>query len=154
MLLIKTFVRASAVHGLGLFAAAAIPKHTPIWRFDPWLDRIISPGDLLALPEAAREFVSQYGFRLVDGGWIVDGDNARFMNHGSPPNQGKLEKDAPHTVALRDIAAGEEILCDYYAFDTEAGAKLGADVVPFDGGAPSLTSKPPSSNGNASSGVN
>jgi SET domain-containing protein len=30
------------------------------------------------------------------------------------------------TVALRDLAAGEELTCDYHAFDAEAPAKLGS----------------------------
>ena len=34
------------------------------------------------------------------------------------------------TVALRDIAPGEEITCNYYAYDADADWKLGH--VPYD----------------------
>jgi SET domain-containing protein len=48
------------------------------------------------------------------------------MNHSPAPNTGALP-DAPLpvvTVAMRDIAAGEELTCDYLVFDTEAANKL------------------------------
>jgi len=32
------------------------------------------------------------------------------------------------TVTLRDLAADEEITCDYFAFDDEAARKLGLKV--------------------------
>ena len=49
------------------------------------------------------------------------------MNHSSTPNTGVLPgaDDPGLTVTLRPIAAGEELTCDYIAFDAEAATKLG-----------------------------
>ena len=40
MLLVKTRLGASAIHGIGLFADEFIPKDTVTWRFTPGLDQI------------------------------------------------------------------------------------------------------------------
>jgi hypothetical protein len=48
------------------------------------------------------------------------------MNHDPRPNTGAPAdaREPVTTVALRDIAAGEELTCDYAAFDAVAAAKL------------------------------
>jgi hypothetical protein len=85
-----------------------------------------------ALPGPAKEHVHWFAWwdrnRSV---WVLSGDHACFMNHADTPNTG-VESGAPEgvTVALRDIAAGEELTCDYRAFDGEAGEKLGAAAPP------------------------
>ena len=38
MLYVKTKIRLSKVHGIGLFADENIPKGTVIWRFTPGFD--------------------------------------------------------------------------------------------------------------------
>lgn len=127
MLLIRTRVAPSRIHGLGLFAVDAVPAGTPVWRFQPGFDRVLIPWEVSALPEPAREFVEHYGYRrLSDGVWILSGDHACFMNHALPPNTGTPpgQPDALWTVALRDLAAGEELTCDYFAFDADAARKL------------------------------
>jgi SET domain-containing protein len=50
------------------------------------------------------------------------------MNHADAPNTGvPTEASDPEiTVTLRPIAAGEELTCDYFAFDAQAHAKLGS----------------------------
>ena len=128
MLLIPARVQPSAIHGLGVFAAAFVPRGTPIWRFEPGFDRAFTPAQFAALPELAQAHLRQHAYPdLPAGNWILSGDLTIFMNHASPPNTG-APPDAPlplTTVALRDIAAGEELTCDYYAFDGAAVAKLG-----------------------------
>lgn len=128
MLLISTRVASSRIHGLGLFTLEPVPAGTPVWRFEPGFDHTFSPAAVAALPEPARGHVRWFGFvRPADGFWVLSGDHACFMNHASPPNTG-LPPDGIQTavtVALRDLAAGEELTCDYYAFDGEAARKLG-----------------------------
>ena len=46
--------------------------------------------------------------------YIVCGDNARFMNHSDTPNCDDVDD---LTIALVDIAEGDEITCDYARFD-------------------------------------
>ena len=61
------------------------------------------------------------------GGRVLSGDHTCFMNHAPDPNTGAPSDSTPPNVivALRDIAAGEELTCDYWAFDAEAREKLG-----------------------------
>ena len=127
MLLIRTQVRPSAIHGLGLFTVAAVVRGTPIWRFEPGFDRVFEPAQLAALPSLVRDHLAWFAYvRLMDGARVLSGDHCCFMNHATSPNTGMPpHADADgHTVALRDIAAGEELTCDYFAFDAEAAAKL------------------------------
>lgn len=127
-MLIRVRVLPSRIHGLGLFAVEAIRAGTPIWRFEPGFDRVLSPAAVAALPAPAQAHVRWYGFvRSQDGAWVLSGDHACFMNHSPAPNTGAIQagRSDGTTVALRDIAAGEELTCDYRAFDLEAAQKLG-----------------------------
>jgi uncharacterized protein len=64
MLLVKTYVDRSAIHGLGVFAAEFIRKGTKIWRFVEGFDRAYSPKEFARLPKAARDFLKDYGYRV------------------------------------------------------------------------------------------
>jgi uncharacterized protein len=131
MLLIPTRAGPSAIHGLGLFTDAPVAAGAPVWRFEPGFDQAFTPAQFDALPAPAREYLRHYAFRDGrDGAWVLSGDHSRFMNHDPRPNTGAPAGagEPVTTVALRDIAAGEELTCDYFAFDAEAAAKLsGAD---------------------------
>ena len=131
MLLVKTRVAPSAIHGLGLFAAEFIPRGAAVWRFAPGFDREFPPEAFAALPSAAQAHTRWFAFvDRASGRWILSGDHACFMNHAPTPNTGAAVNSLPPitTVTLRDIAAGEELTCDYRAFDAEAGWKLGTDA--------------------------
>lgn len=128
MLLIETRVAPSAIHGLGLFAVKKIPRGTPVWKFQPDFDREFSSAQFAAQPPSAQTHLRWFAFfDRLNGSWILSGDHACFMNHSAVPNTGAAANaQAPVvTVALRDIAAGEEITCDYFTFDAEATSKLG-----------------------------
>ena len=76
-------------------------------------------------PEHVRAFFSHYGY--VDRNlkrMILCFDDARFVNHSDTPNVATDYARDPHglDVALRDIAAGEEITMDYAGFE-EAGTR-------------------------------
>lgn len=127
MLLVATRVAPSAIHGLGLFAAQYIASGSPIWRFAPEFDREFSPEQFSRLPLLAQAHLRWFGF--TDGKsaqWILSGDHACFMNHSLTPNTGASPSSPPPitTVALRDIAAGEELTCNYFTFDADAARKL------------------------------
>lgn len=127
MLLVKTVVRESAIHGLGLFADQDIAAGELVWEFDPLIDRILRVEDLERLPEHARLFVEVYSEYFADLGLLVlSGDNDRFTNHSADPNTVVVLPNGPaaKVIAARDIAAGEEITCDYTVIRT-----LGYEVV-------------------------
>ncbi len=129
MMLIKARVQPSGIHGMGLFAGEAVAKGMAVWRFEAGFDGEFSPAQFAALPGEAQSHLRWFAF--VDAGsgnWVLSGDHACFMNHAATPNTGALPDAVPPvtTVALRDIATGEELTCDYFAFDAEATVKLPA----------------------------
>jgi SET domain-containing protein len=115
MLCVKTRLGQSKIEGVGLFAAEPIPKGTVVWRYDPRFDLSLDMRDIPADDTIAREWLMRYGYQQTeDPVYIVCGDNARFMNHSDEPNCDDVNDE---TIALRDIAEGEEITCDYARFD-------------------------------------
>ena len=126
MLLVPTRLAQSPIHGFGVYAAGLIPKGTPVWRFERGLDMEFDPGIVETLPEHVRTFFSHYGYldRHVKR-IILCFDDARFVNHSDAPNLETEYAQDPYglDVALRDIAAGEELTMDYAGFE-EPGRKL------------------------------
>lgn len=113
MLLVKTYVDKSGIHGLGVFAGQFIRKGTKIWRFAEGFDRAWSPQQFARLPKAAREYVGRYGYR-VDGEILLTVDHDHHINHSKNAN---TYWRTDHLVARRDIAKGQEITNDYRIFD-------------------------------------
>jgi SET domain-containing protein len=126
MLLVPTRLAPSPIHGFGVFAHAPIAKGTPVWRFTSGLDMAFSPDIVPALLPHVQEFFAHYGYLDRNVKRIVlCFDDARFVNHSETPNVGTdYAQDAYGLdVALRDIAAGEELTMDYEEFE-EAGRPL------------------------------
>jgi SET domain-containing protein len=120
MLLVRTRLAPSAIHGLGVFAAEPIARGSEVWRFTPGFDLDLDPRALEALPEHARQWLLVYGYldpRLQR--FILCCDDARFINHSATPNLRPDFAREPHGVdlALRDIAPGEELTVDYALVD-------------------------------------
>jgi uncharacterized protein len=116
MLLVKTYLAPSRIHGIGLFAAEDIAEGTLMWRLDTAIDTLLTDDELDALPVAVQEFLGTYIYRLPGlSSWILDGDHARHFNHSRNPAMGK--RDNPfESYALRDISRGEELTCDYRTY--------------------------------------
>jgi SET domain-containing protein len=128
MMLVKTRVGPSGIHGMGLFAAEPIPRGAPCWRFLPGFDHDYSPAQFDALPPLARDHTRWFCFvSPVDGHVVLSGDHACFINHSLTPNTGAPPDGAEPvtTRALRDIAVGEEITCNYFDYDADTPWKLG-----------------------------
>lgn len=127
-MLVPTRVAPSRIHGNGLVAVSHIPKGTPVWRFQPGFDQRFDTRAFSELPEIAQTHLRWFAYLSIeDGRWHLSGDHTCFMNHADQPNTGAVGglQGPVTTVALRDIAAGEELTCDYRAFDSEAAVKLG-----------------------------
>jgi hypothetical protein len=102
----------SAVIGSGVFATAPIPKGTLTWVRDPLDQRIEFESDDFPSGLLNMEVVRRYLYTDRQGRVILLWDHGRFVNHSCSPNTaGGLNND--FSVALRDIAAGEEITEDY-----------------------------------------
>lgn len=128
MMLIQTRVQPSAINGMGLFAVGFICRGTPVWKFQPGFDHDFSPAQFAALPPLARQHTRWFCFvSKADGHVILSGDHACFINHSPNANTGAPPSGAAPvvTAALRDIAAGEEITCNYFDYDADAPWKLG-----------------------------
>jgi SET domain-containing protein len=118
---------------MGLFALRSVARGTPVWRFEPGFDHDFSPAQFAALPPLAQNHTRWFCFvSRLDGHVILSGDHACFINHSPSPNTGALPdaKSPVVTVALRDVAAGEELTCNYYDYDADTPWKLG--LVPAD----------------------
>lgn len=117
MLLVPTYVAPSQIEGVGVFAAEPIASGTLIWQLAQGLDRLIHKSEIDALPPLFQAFVERYSYPYPHDPerLIVELDNGRFMNHAEKPNTIFSDPDAGYTI--RDIAAGEELTCNYAEFD-------------------------------------
>jgi len=123
MLLVKTKIGPSKIHGTGLFSDQFIKKGTPVWRFTLGLDIKLTEKELKKLPKLAKECFLHYCYHsVIDGTYILPFDDARFFNHSQKSNT--ISIDAPNDpegleIASRDIERGEELLCDCREFDID-----------------------------------
>jgi uncharacterized protein len=122
VLLVKTKIAPSAIHGLGLFANQFIGKGQVIWRFSPGFDREVTFEELETLPIHLQEWTKHYGYLDFHlNRYILHIDDARFVNHS---NNACIYVDYAQDsygidVADRDIAPGEELTYDYNQFDSD-----------------------------------
>lgn len=120
-------VRASGVHGKGLFATRRIPKGT----------RIIEYGGR-KVPKALGTRITERQWRnghvtvfTLNGKWDIDGSPewniARLANHSCSPNaEAEIENHRRiWIVAMRTITKGQEITYDYGFDFTEPPARCG-----------------------------
>lgn len=114
MLRVKTRLAPSTIHGIGLFANEFIPAGTIIWEWDSTFDLAFDIPDMRTLHVSAREQVEKYAFYDITlDKMVLCGDDARFFNHSDKANCLDNVLNARQTVALRDIAEGEELTADY-----------------------------------------
>lgn len=126
MVLVKTKLGKSGIHGIGLFADQFIPAGTPTFRYTPWFDITYSEEDLSRMSDEARRQILWYAY--IDkptNKYILLADDYRFINHSKDAKKINIESSPNEDVALRDIQPGEELLCDYNKFDDTYFKRLG-----------------------------
>ncbi|HET7848530.1 MAG TPA: SET domain-containing protein [Pseudolabrys sp.] len=113
MLLVKTYLDKSPIHGIGVFAAQFIRKGTKIWRFVYGFDLVYTPREFSRLPKPARDYIRLHGYR-VDGEILLTVDHDHHINHSDDPN---TYLHNGYVVARKNIRKGAEITNDYREFD-------------------------------------
>lgn len=96
--------------GWGVFATRRIPRGTITWALDA-LDQRFRPAEIVTLPDYARAQLEKYSYVDARGDHILCWDHARFFNHSCAANCLSVGYD--FELAVRDIAAGDELTDDY-----------------------------------------
>lgn len=112
-------IRSSSLHGAGVYTTSAIAEGTRILEYTgPRLSARKTDG-MYADSEVT------YLFGMDDGKTVIDGFGmAAFVNHACHPNcETDQIDDRIWIIALKDIAAGEELTYDYNIYDAEPGEK-------------------------------
>ena len=119
MLKVRTYLAASPIHGIGLFADEDIPRGTVVWEFNHRVDLIFTPeewksiGASISAPSFAA--LKRYSYK-ERGNHYLCLDNAQFMNHSSQwynvENNGKENR----MLACSDIRKYDELLCNYFHY--------------------------------------
>lgn len=128
MLLVRTRLAASEIHGIGLFADEFISEGTATWRFLGGFDLRLPQAAVDKLSDSAKQQIRKYAcFDERLGLYELCSDDARFFNHADHPNTRSVVTAAGDEVdiAIRDISCGEELTCDYRLFDRDWRSKLG-----------------------------
>lgn len=118
-------IRSSAIHAAGCYTTAPIKKGTRVVEYT---------GPRISKEEADEKYQNSpttYLFGLGDGSIVIDGfGTAMFINHSCDPNCESDEiRERVWIMAIRDIAAGEELTYDYCLYDgddEEAPCNCGA----------------------------
>ncbi|PYX30003.1 MAG: SET domain-containing protein-lysine N-methyltransferase [Acidobacteria bacterium] len=111
-------VRPSPIHSVGVYTSTPIRNGTRVVEY---------AGPRITPEEADRRYdgiVRTYLYGLEDGKTIIDGEGlGAFLNHSCDPNCEVDEiKGRVWIFAVRDIAAGEELVWDYNLYDDEEPA--------------------------------
>lgn len=106
-------IRSSAIHAAGCYTMAPIRKGTQVVEYT---------GPRISKDEADETYANSpttYLFGVGDGSTVIDGHGtAMFINHSCDPNCETEEIEGRvWIIAIRDIAAGEELTYDYYLYD-------------------------------------
>ena len=103
--------------GWGVFSLRPLPRGTVTWVLgedDAPLPGRGIPADWLdaTLPRERTDPEDRFLYQNQEGRLILLGDHARFVNHACDPNTAG-GRDDRFSIALRDIAAGEQLTEDY-----------------------------------------
>jgi uncharacterized protein len=108
-------IRPSRIHAAGVFTTTPIRKGS----------RVVEYAGPRLSPEKANELYDgatrTYLYGLEDGKTVIDGEGmGAYLNHSCDPNCEVDEiKKRVWILAIRNIAAGEELLWDYNLYDDD-----------------------------------
>ncbi len=123
MLLVKTKIGQSKIHGIGVFADEFIPKGTVIWKFTPGFDQKFTREQILNFPELIQIYIVKYSWKGVKSKlYCFCSDNAKYFNHSDDPNTLSAytnDEEEVMTTAIRDIQPYEELTDNYSSFEAD-----------------------------------
>jgi SET domain-containing protein len=128
MLVVPTELRASPIHGIGVFLLAPVKKGDLIWRFDSRIDRVYTREEIDSLPQIARDFVNIRAYLHKETRlWVLCGDNAKYYNHSKNPTALSVGRGFSDDIAAHDLPPDTEITSNYYEFydNTDVLASMG-----------------------------
>ncbi|MCB1839543.1 MAG: SET domain-containing protein [Rhodospirillales bacterium] len=132
MLVIKGYTGPDSYGGTGLFAGEDIPKGALVWKYDPSFTRFLTVKQYFSFQPEELQHVQRYSYPIATLdesppliGLLLCADISRFFNHSDAPNIGRVDDHDGSSLnislqsdyALRDIAYGEELTCDYMQWD-------------------------------------
>jgi len=100
--------------GYGVFATQAIAKGSIVYIKDA-LEIEISPQKYLQFDQHHQDIVEKYSYIDELGNRIVSWDHAKYINHNCDCNV--MSTGYGFEIAIRDIAANEEITDEYGLFN-------------------------------------
>ena len=101
---IDLVIKESEIEGKGVFANRDFKEGDVVNRWDT--SQKLTEEEIRDLPEEKIKYISYIG----DGRYVLLQEPEKYINHSCNPNT-FVRNQAE--VALRDIAKGEEITCDY-----------------------------------------
>ncbi len=102
--------------GYGVFARRPIPAGTIVYVRDP-LEIVVTPAAYRVADAASRVQIDRYSYIDERGDRVISWDFAKYVNHSCEANT--ISTGYGFEVAIRDIAAGEEITDEYGCFNLD-----------------------------------
>src|SRR5947208_16791466 len=102
MLLVRTRLKPSKIHGLGCFAADRISRGTVVWTLDESIDMQMPLAKLASLPPPTERLYLMYGYvGMRDGEQIgtLCGDHANHRNHPEETNPSERQRARRDNIA-------------------------------------------------------
>lgn len=103
----------SRIAGVGLFATVEIPCGRIVWapcdRCSTWNRAMVD-----RMPSPVARWLDEEGYWLKDDRLLLVCGYGHLLNHSCAPTV--LDHGLDFGIAVRDIAAGEEVTCDYRSF--------------------------------------
>ena len=111
----RLLIRSSSIHAAGCYTLDPIRRGERVLEYD---------GPRLAKRQADERYANRvvtYLFGYGDQGNVIDGfGTGMFLNHSCNPNCATDERKGRVFInAIRDIAAGEELVYEYNLWDSE-----------------------------------
>ncbi|HEY3486899.1 MAG TPA: SET domain-containing protein-lysine N-methyltransferase, partial [Gammaproteobacteria bacterium] len=101
-----------------------IPKGTIIYIQDPQETRL-SPRQFNKLDYEQKSLVERYSYIDAQGHLVMSADHAKFMNHSCECNT--IGTAYGFEIAIRNIAAGEELTAEYGVLNIQLEYEIGCD---------------------------